>query len=120
MAIYESGENYLETILLLSREQTDVHAVEVARRLGVSQPTVTKAVKKLVADGYLTTRGVHLCLSEKGRQKAESVYEKHTLITRFWERLGVSPQNAETDACRMEHIVSDEVFAAMKKFLGEE
>lgn len=120
MAIHESGENYLETILLLSREQKDVHSVDVARRMGVSKPTITKAVKILVKDGYLTMQGVHLCLTEKGEEKAKSVYEKHTVITRFWEKMGVSSRNAETDACRMEHIVCDEVFAAMKKYLGEE
>lgn len=120
MAIHESGENYLEAIYLLSREQEDVHSVDIARRMNVSQPTITKSVKKLVRDGYLTTRGVHLCLTDKGHKKAEEVYEKHTVISAFWVKLGVSERSAEADACRMEHIVSDEVFAAMKKFIGKE
>lgn len=120
MAIHESGEDYLEAILLLSREQADVHSVDVARRMSVSQPTITKSVKKLVQDGYVVMRGMHICLTEKGKAKAEEVYKKHTVITRFWEKLGISSGVAETDACRMEHIVSDEVFTAMKKFLGEE
>ena len=115
MAIHESGENYLEAILLLSQEQRDVHSVDVARRLGVSQPTVTKAMKILMQEGYVVMEGVHLHLTQKGEEHAQSVYEKHTVITQFWTALGVSPQTAEKDACRMEHIISDEVFAVMKQ-----
>lgn len=119
MAIHESGENYLEAILLLSKEQKDVHSVDVARRLGVSKPTVTKAMKILSQEGYVFSEGVHLCLTPKGEEYARAVYEKHTVITDFWIKLGVSPAIAEQDACRMEHIVSDEVFDVMKAFIAD-
>lgn len=115
MAIHESGENYLEAILLLGEGQKDVHSVDVARKLGVSKPTVTKAVKILVQEGYVVTEGVHLRLTEQGEAHARAVYEKHTVITEFWVKQGVPREVAERDACRMEHIVSDEVFAVMKE-----
>ena len=119
MAIRESGENYLEAILLLSKQQKDVHSVDVARRLGVSKPTVTKAMKILMQDGYVVTEGVHLRLTPKGEEYARNVYEKHTVITQFWISLGVAPETAEKDACRMEHIISEEVFSVMKKSVAE-
>ena len=118
MAIHESGENYLEAILLLGEEGQDVHSVDVARKLGVSKPTVTKAVKILMQEGYVVMEGVHLRLTSKGRTHARAVYEKHTVITEFWVKQGVPRAVAEKDACRMEHIVSDEVFSVMKKSLS--
>lgn len=114
MAIHESGENYLEAILLLGQGEKDVHSVDVARRLGVSKPTVTKGIKILMQEGYVVMDGVHLRLTESGLARALAVYEKHTVITEFWVLQGVSRETAERDACRMEHIVSDEVFAVMK------
>lgn len=114
MAIHESGENYLEAILLLGQGEKDVHSVDVARRLGVSKPTVTKGIKILMQEGYVVMDGVHLRLTESGLARARAVYEKHTVITEFWVLQGVSRETAERDACRMEHIVSDEVFAVMK------
>lgn len=117
MAIHESGEDYLEAILLLSKQQKDVHSVEVARKLGVAKPTVTKAVKNLVQMEYITMDGMHLKLTEKGMARAEEIYEKHTLITRFWELLGVPTEPAERDACRMEHLVSPEVYEAISNFV---
>ncbi len=114
MAIHESGENYLEAILLLGQGEKDVHSVDVARRLGVSKPTVTKGIKILMQEGYVVMDGVHLRLTESGLARARAVYEKHTVITEFWVLQGVPRETAERDACRMEHIVSDEVFAVMK------
>ena len=114
MAIHESGENYLEAILLLGQGEKDVHSVDVARRLCVSKPTVTKGIKILMQEGYVVMDGVHLRLTESGLARARAVYEKHTVITEFWVLQGVPRDTAERDACRMEHIVSDEVFAVMK------
>lgn len=119
MAIHASGEDYLETILLLSRERKDVHSVEVARRMGVTKPTVTKAVRILIQDGFLTMEGMHLRLTEQGERLAQDVYAKHTTIARFWELLGVPAEIADQDACRMEHIVSDEVFAVISDYVQE-
>ena len=117
MAIHESGENFLESILVLGAGQKDVHSVEVARRLGVSKPTVTKGVKILMQEGYVVMDGVHLRLTPRGEERARAVYEKHTVITEFWTRLGVPPAAAARDACRMEHNVGGEVFAVMKGFV---
>ena len=82
--------------------------------LGVSKPTVTKGIKILMQEGYVVMDGVHLRLTESGLARARAVYEKHTVITEFWVLQGVPRETAERDACRMEHIVSDEVFAVMK------
>lgn len=117
MAIHASGEDYLETIYLLSREKKDVHCVEVARSMGVAKPTVTKAVRNLIQEGCLVLDGVHLRLTEKGEACAKEVYAKHVLLTEFWELHGVPHEIAEKDACRMEHGISDEVIAAIKNFV---
>lgn len=119
MAIHASGEDYLETILLLSREHKDVHSVEVARRMGVAKPTVTKAVRILMQDGFLVMDGMHLRLTEQGERLAQEVYAKHTTIARFWELHGVPADIADRDACRMEHIVSDEVFSVISDYVRE-
>ncbi|MBP5242223.1 MAG: metal-dependent transcriptional regulator [Clostridia bacterium] len=119
MAVHESREDYLETILLLSRKQKDVHSVEVAREMGVSKPAITKAMKILVQEGYVAMDGMHIRLTEEGEKKATEVYEKHTVITRFLVLHGVSEEVAEKDACRMEHIVSDETFTVIKDFVEQ-
>lgn len=119
MAIHASGEDYLETIFLIGEEHKDVHSVEVARRMGVAKPTVTKAVKNLVQDGYLTLEGVHLRLTARGEEYAREVYAKHQLLTEFWVLHGVDRATAEKDACRMEHGISDEVISAIKKYVEE-
>lgn len=119
MAIHASGEDYLETILLLSKEQKDVHSVEVARRMGVAKPTVTKAVKNLIAEDCIAMDGVHLRLTEKGRLRAEEVYQKHLVLTEFWQLFGVPKSVAEGDACRMEHCISPETFSAVCNFVAE-
>lgn len=116
----ESGEDYLEAILRLSAKKQDVHAVEVARELGVSKPAVTKALRILVQKGYVEIAANHIRLTESGRAYASSVYEKHRLITRFFIKLGVDAETAEADACRMEHLVSPATYAAIKRFTEED
>ena len=91
-----------------------VHRIEVARRLGVSQAAVNKAVKLLCARGYVYEDGKHLYLTENGRAYASSVYEKHCIIRDYLIDRGVSPAAAESDACKMEHLVSEETFLMMK------
>lgn len=115
----QSKEDYLETVLLLSNELDDVHQIEVARKLGVSQPAVQKALKLLKADGYIDTDGLHIFLTEVGREYAERVYHRHCIISKFLIKLGVNEADADGDACRMEHCVSDATFAAMEKFIKE-
>ena len=110
----QSEEDYLESILILSDRLPVVHRIEVSRRLGVSQAAVYKAVKLLCARGYVYEDGKHLYLTENGRAYASSVYEKHCIIRDYLIDRGVSPAAAESDACKMEHLVSEETFLMMK------
>ena len=113
----QSEQDYLESILNLSKTQTTVHRIDVAKRLDVSQAAVNKAMKLLVEKEYVYEDGKHLYLTPKGKKYAEEVYEKHCIIRDFLQKLGVSPARAEDDACHLEHVVSDETFLAMKAYL---
>ena len=112
---HQAEEDYLESILLISKRQESVHRIDVARDLGVSGAAVNKAVKSLMEKGYVAEDGKHLSLTSKGEEYATSVFEKHCLIKEFLLSLGVSEQIAEEDACRMEHLLSKETVAAMKE-----
>ena len=109
----------MESVLNLGEERSAVHRIDVAKRMGVSQAAVNKAVKLLVEKGYIYEEGKHLHLTPTGKRYAEAVYEKHCILRDFLTRLGVSAACAEEDACRMEHVVSDETFNAMKNKLRE-
>lgn len=115
----QSGEDYLEAILLLSKELEFVHQIEVARKMGVSQPAVLKALKILKANGYIGTDGLHIYLTDGGRKYAEEVYHRHCTIRRFLVMHGVNAEDADNDACEMEHCVSPATFAAMEKFVND-
>ena len=115
----QSGEDYLETILLLSEKQDAVHRIDVARAVGVSQPAVQKAIKLLIAHGYVQTDGMHIHLTESGRQYAESVYGRHCTIRAFLKLLGVSEEVADADACEMEHIISPETYSAIQRYISQ-
>lgn len=112
---HQSEEDYLESILTLSRELPIVHRIDVAKRLNVSQAAVNKAMKLLFEKEYIYEDGKHLYLTEKGRLYAEAVYEKHCIIRDYLIQNGVSASAAEEDACRMEHLISEETFLMMKK-----
>lgn len=111
----QSEEDYLESILVLSGELPYVHRIEVAKKLGVSQAAVNKAVKLLCEKNYVYEDGKHLYLTEEGKTYASAVYEKHCIIRDFLILYGVSPAAAEADACKMEHLVGNETFEMMKK-----
>lgn len=113
----QSGEDYLECMLMLSHQQDIVHRIDLAKRMEVSQAAVNKAVKILVEKGYVYEDGKHLYLTEEGKRYAENVYEKHCIIRDYLLLCGVSPANAEEDACRMEHLISEETFSMMKNHL---
>lgn len=113
----QSGEDYLESILTLSEKQSVVHRVDVAKKMNVSQAAVNKAMKILLEKEYVYEDGKHLYLTEKGKEYAETVYEKHCIIRDYLLLCGVSANAAEEDACRMEHLISDETFSMMKKNL---
>ena len=115
----QSGEDYLESILTLAQEHSVVHRIDVAKRMGVSQAAVNKAVKLLVEKGYVYEEGKHLYLTQEGKAYAETVYEKHCIIREYLHACGVSPAAAEEDACRMEHLISNETFLMMKRSIGK-
>lgn len=112
----ESLEDYLETILILSRRLSAVRSIDVANEMSFSKPSVSVAVKNLKSREYVTvSEDGYICLTEAGRKIAESVYERHTLLTDWLIHLGVDPQVAAADACRMEHDITPESYEAMKK-----
>lgn len=113
----QSLEDYLENILLLSKENEYVHRVDVARKTGVSQPAVQKAVKILQNDGLVECDGLHIYLTDKGRAYAIKIYDKHCIIKNFLVILGVDDKTAEEDACQMEHVISSKTFDKIKKFV---
>lgn len=113
----KSLEDYLESILLLSRESEYVHRVDVARKTGVSQPAVQKAVKILRQGGWVECDGMHIYLTKKGESYAKEIYGRHCIIRKFLELNGVNSADADADACEMEHVVSEATFKMMKKFV---
>ncbi len=115
----QSSEDYLETILLLSQELEDVHQIEIARKMGVSQPAVQKALKILKAQEYIQTDGLHISLTPAGKEYAAKVYHMHCTIRRFLTALGVSYEAADADACEIEHCISEETFKAIEKSVGQ-
>ena len=110
----QSEEDYLESILTLSQNQTVVHRIDIAKRMNVSQAAVNKAMKILFEKEYIYEDGKHLYLTNAGRAYAEEVYEKHCIISDYLIQNGISAATAEEDACRMEHLISEETFLMMK------
>ncbi len=118
MAIHASGEDYLEAILALRQEKGFVRSIDVAQRLGFSKPSISRAMSILRNDGYVTMeQDGRLELTESGEQVARSIYERHQLLTRWLIHLGVTPEVAAEDACRIEHDISEETFQCMKTHL---
>lgn len=116
----ESGEMYLETILVLKTKNGSVRSVDVARALSFSKPSVSRAIGILKDDGYVKVEdNGELSLTEAGLERAGAIYERHRYITKFLsEVLGVPRETAEADACRIEHIVSQETFEKVKEYLA--
>lgn len=115
----QSAEDYLECILLLSKQSEYVHRVDVARRIGVSQPAVQKAIKLLCADGLVECDGLHIYLTQKGESYANEIYDRHSVLKNFLISLGVNELDAEADACRMEHVISKDTFDKIKRHQEE-
>ena len=115
MKIHESAENYLETILILQKRQGQVRSIDIASELSFSKPSVSVAMKNLRLNGYIDmSKDGYITLLDKGREIAEKMYERHTLFSDWLIALGVSPQVAAEDACRIEHVISNETFEAFK------
>ena len=116
MILHASGEDYLETILVLQKKLGMVRSVDVARHMEVSKPSVCHAVATLRDGGFLTIDEAHfLHLTDVGREVAERTYERHCFFTEQLIAAGVDPKTAEADACRIEHIISDESFDRLKE-----
>lgn len=118
MNLQESGEMYLETIYVLTKNSSNVRSIDVCEHMGYSKPSVSRAIGLLKNGGYVVVDGEgHLSLTEDGKEIAEKIYERHTMLTQFLMRLGVSKETASEDACKMEHVISDESVEAIKSYI---
>lgn len=117
MALQESGEMYLESILRLEKEKHRVRSVDISEHMNYSKPSVSRAVGLLKKSGHITVDpDGYITLTDTGRAIAEKIYERHTFLSEFLVRLGVPREVAANDACKIEHVLSDETFAAIKNF----
>ncbi len=118
MKIQESAENYLETILIITNRNGSCRSIDIANELGYSKPSVSIAMKNLRENGYIDVMGDgSIVLLEPGKVIAEKLYERHTMLTEFLSKIGVSSSVAAEDACRIEHILSEESIDAIKNHL---
>lgn len=121
MKLHASGEDYLEAILILHKQKGAVRSVDVARHMDVSKPSVSHAVTTLRDGGFLTMdEDYFLHLTDIGREVAEQIYERHRFFTERLIAAGVDPETAERDACRIEHVISDESFQCLKEAMSQE
>lgn len=121
MKLYESGEDYLEAVLMLQKKNGMVRSVDLARHMEVSKPSVCHAVSTLQDGGFLRMDEEHfLHLTDIGREVAENIYEKHCFFTERLIAAGVDPKTAEADACRIEHVISAESFERLKEEVRKE
>lgn len=119
MALQESGEMYLETIYVLSKTNSHVRSIDISEHMGYSKPSISRAMSILKQDGYiLVDSDGFITLSDTGRSVAEKIFERHTLLSGILMRLGVSPEVAADDACKIEHAISDESFEAIKRHVS--
>ena len=119
MNLHESGQMYLETILVLSNKIVHVRSLDVAEYMGFSKPSVSRAVGLLKNGGFLTVdeKG-YLYLTDVGKELAKKIYERHNILTAYLQSIGVDADTAAQDACKMEHYISQETFEAMKRQLN--
>ena len=116
MQLQESGEMYLETILVLSQKKSFVRAIDIGEYMGFSKPSVSRAIGLLRSGGFVVVGdGGGITLTDEGREVAEKIYERHQYLTRFLTELGVDAATAAEDACRIEHVISDASFCAIKE-----
>ncbi|SDN21310.1 metal-dependent transcriptional regulator [Acetanaerobacterium elongatum] len=121
MAILESGENYLETILILQQKKGYVRSIDIAAELGFTKPSISRAMGILKKNELIVMdKGGRIQLTEKGWEKAEQVYERHCLIAKYFiAALGIDEETADSDACRIEHVISEQSFEKMKLYVNE-
>ncbi|MBE5741848.1 MAG: metal-dependent transcriptional regulator [Clostridiales bacterium] len=119
MALHESGQMYLESILVLQNKNGSVRSIDIVEHMGYSKPSVSRAVGLLKSGEYITVdKNGYITLTEKGRTEAEKIYERHGIIAKILMHLGVTESTATEDACKIEHVISDESIEAIKKYLG--
>ena len=119
MSLQESGEMYLESLFVLSRTGDRVRAIDICEYMGYSKPSVSRAIGLLKSGGYVVSdEDGYLLLTDAGREVAEKIYDRHTQICAFLEALGVSREVASEDACKIEHVISDESLEAIKRHVG--
>lgn len=120
MRLQESGEMYLETILVLSQEKGNVRSIDISEHMGYSKPSVSRAVGLLKNGGYIAVeKDGYITLTEEGFRVASRTYDRHRVLSAFFEKIGVSEEIADEDACRIEHVISDETFEALKKHIAD-
>ena len=120
MGIHESGEMYLETIHVLLKKNGAVRSIDISEHMGYSKPSVSRAVGLLKKGEYIQVeKDGYITLTEKGRDVAEKIYERHTVLSQMLTTLGVQPEVAAEDACRLEHAISDESFYAIKAYIDK-
>ena len=120
MGVHESGEMYLEAILVLTRENGFVRSIDVSEYLGYSKPSVSRAMSILRSGEYITVDADGgITLTNTGREIAEKIYARHTLLTKLLMHIGVAEETAAADACKLEHAISDESFEALQRFVSE-
>lgn len=118
MALQESGEMYLETILILSRKNGRVRSIDISEHMGYSKPSVSRAVGLLKQDAFITVeKEGFIHLTDKGLALAEKILDRHTILTQMLIDLGISRETASNDACRIEHVISDETFEAIRNHM---
>ena len=121
MAVSEAVENYLETIFILSKEKSEIHAVDICAYLSYSRPTVSIVLRQMKEQGLVTVdESNHIFLTEEGSRIAQRMHERHELLTRLFMSYGVSKETALHDACKIEHDLSDETFEALKRHITSE
>ncbi|MBQ3588811.1 MAG: metal-dependent transcriptional regulator [Oscillospiraceae bacterium] len=119
MAIHESGEMYLEAILVLKREMPQVRAIDIVNHTGYSKPSVSRALGILKKNDYVVVdEDGYISFTEKGEKHANTIFERHNVLTALLKKIGVSDETSEEDACKMEHVISNETFDAIKNFLN--
>ncbi len=118
MILQESGQMYLESIYILSKEKTHIRSIDISEYMGFSKPSVSRAIGLLKNGGYIDVDSDgHLTLTDVGLEVAEKIYDRHETITSYLIELGVSPETAAEDACKIEHVISDESFNAIKNHI---
>lgn len=120
MNLQESGEMYLETILVLSEKKNDVRSIDICEEMGFSKPSISRAIHLLKDGGYLDIdENGYITLTDIGREVAEKIYERHKVLTALFMAIGVDEDTASEDACRIEHVISDKTFEAIKNHMKE-